>query len=43
MKDYILETDGHNTAMRVVDLVSPIGKGQRGMIVSHQKQVNNIF
>lgn len=32
-----LETDGHSTAMRVVDLVSPIGKGQRGMIVSPPK------
>ena len=32
-----LETDSHNTAMRVVDLVSPIGKGQRGMIVSPPK------
>ena len=31
-----LETDGHSTAMRVVDLVSPIGKG-RGMIVSPPK------
>ena len=30
-------TDGHSTAMRVVDLVSPIGKGQRGMIVSPPK------
>ena len=32
-----LETDGHSTAMRVVDLVSPIGKGQRGMIVAPPK------
>lgn len=32
-----LETDGHSTAMRVMDLVSPIGKGQRGMIVSPPK------
>lgn len=32
-----LETDGHSTAMRIVDLVSPIGKGQRGMIVSPPK------
>ncbi len=31
------ETDGHSTAMRIVDLVSPIGKGQRGMIVSPPK------
>ena len=34
-----LETEGaHNSvAMRMVDLVSPIGKGQRGMIVSQPK------
>ena len=32
-----LETGSHNTAMRVVDIVSPIGKGQRGMIVSPPK------
>ncbi len=32
-----LETDGHSTAMRIMDLISPIGKGQRGMIVSPPK------
>ena len=32
-----LERDGGSVAMRVVDLVSPIGKGQRGMIVSQPK------
>ncbi len=32
-----LETEKHNTAMRIVDVVSPIGKGQRGMIVSPPK------
>ena len=32
-----LETDGKNVAMRIFDLVSPIGKGQRGMIVSPPK------
>lgn len=32
-----LETTGCSTAMRIVDLVSPIGKGQRGMIVSPPK------
>ncbi|MBQ2745469.1 MAG: transcription termination factor Rho [Lachnospiraceae bacterium] len=32
-----LETERHNTAMRIVDLVSPIGKGQRGMIVAQPK------
>ena len=33
----ILERPGGTTAMRVVDLISPIGKGQRGMIVSPPK------
>lgn len=32
-----LETPGGQTAMRIVDLLSPIGKGQRGMIVSQPK------
>lgn len=32
-----LERPGGSLAMRVVDLVSPIGKGQRGMIVSPPK------
>ena len=32
-----LETEDSSTAMRVMDLVSPIGKGQRGMIVSPPK------
>ena len=32
-----LETEKHNMAMRIVDMVSPIGKGQRGMIVSPPK------
>ena len=32
-----LENPGCSTAMRVVDLISPIGKGQRGMIVSPPK------
>src|SRR5205807_3017914 len=30
----ILETTGDETAARVIDLVTPIGKGQRGLIVS---------
>ena len=34
----ILERPGGSTAMRIVDLISPIGKGQRGMIVSPQRQ-----
>ena len=32
-----LERQGASVAMRVVDLISPIGKGQRGMIVSQPK------
>ena len=32
-----LESRGASTAMRVMDLLSPIGKGQRGMIVSPPK------
>ena len=32
-----LERPGGSTAMRVVDVISPIGKGQRGMIVSPPK------
>lgn len=32
-----LESQGSSTAMRIVDLLSPIGKGQRGMIVSPPK------
>lgn len=32
-----METSQENMAMRIVDLISPIGKGQRGMIVSPPK------
>ncbi len=32
-----LERPGGSVAMRIVDLISPIGKGQRGMIVSQPK------
>ena len=32
-----LERRGGSIAMRIVDLISPIGKGQRGMIVSQPK------
>ncbi len=32
-----LETDRNAVAMRIMDVVSPIGKGQRGMIVSPPK------
>ena len=33
----VMERAGGTTAMRIVDLISPIGKGQRGMIVSQPK------
>ena len=36
-KRLVLERTGGTTAMRIVDLISPIGKGQRGMIVSPPK------
>ena len=32
-----MERDSKNVAMRIVDLISPVGKGQRGMIVSPPK------
>ena len=32
-----MEREGPHMAMRIVDLVSPVGKGQRGMIVSPPK------
>ena len=32
-----LETNSPNLAMRIVDLISPVGKGQRGMIVAPPK------
>ena len=32
-----LETPGGSVAMRIMDLMSPVGKGQRGMIVSPPK------
>jgi len=32
-----LETDEHDTAARIMDLLCPIGKGQRGLIVSPPK------
>ena len=32
-----IRLDNHSTSLRIVDLLSPIGKGQRGMIVSPPK------
>ena len=34
---FILETQPDEYAMRIIDLISPIGKGQRGMIVAPPK------
>ena len=34
---YKLETANSSVAMRMIDLISPVGKGQRGMIVSPPK------
>lgn len=36
-RKFTLETEGGSAAMRLIDLLSPIGKGQRGMIVSQPK------
>jgi len=33
----VLETPGGNLALRVIDLIAPLGKGQRGLIVSAPK------
>jgi transcription termination factor Rho len=36
-KRFDLETDRHTTATRLINLVAPIGRGQRGLIVSPPK------
>jgi transcription termination factor Rho len=38
-----LETENENTTGRIIDLISPIGKGQRGMIVSPPKAGKTIM
>jgi len=38
-----LETDGKNLSMRVMDLLCPIGKGQRGLIVAQPKTGKTIL
>ncbi len=38
-----LETDSKNLAMRFIDLIAPIGKGQRGMIVAPPKAGKTIL
>ncbi len=40
---YTLETDRKELATRIIDLFSPIGKGQRGMIVSPPKAGKTIL
>lgn len=39
----VLETSRHELSARIIDLVSPIGKGQRGMIVSPPKAGKTIL
>ncbi len=39
----ILETDPKNTAARFIDLIAPIGKGQRGLIVAPPKAGKTIL
>jgi len=36
-EQYILETDQHTYSTRIIDIFSPIGKGQRGLIVAPPK------
>jgi len=38
-----LETDGKNFSMRIMDLISPIGMGQRGLIVAQPKTGKTIL
>ena len=40
---FILETDSKNLSMRILDLISPIGKGQRGLIVAAPKTGKTIL
>ena len=38
-----LETTGHDISMRTIDLLAPIGKGQRGLIVAQPKTGKTIL
>ncbi len=38
-----LETDNHDISARIIDLISPIGKGQRGLIVAPPKAGKTIL
>lgn len=40
---FVLEGDSSDMAMRLIDLISPIGKGQRGMIVAPPKAGKTIL
>ncbi len=40
---FVLETDKNELSTRIIDLVAPIGKGQRGMIVSPPKAGKTIL
>jgi len=40
---FVLETDRNELSTRIIDLVAPIGKGQRGMIVSPPKAGKTIL
>ena len=40
---FVLETDSKNLSMRILDLISPIGKGQRGLIVAAPKTGKTIL
>ncbi|NOZ74251.1 MAG: transcription termination factor Rho [FCB group bacterium] len=40
---FVLETDPKNLSMRIMDLIAPIGKGQRGLIVAQPKTGKTIL
>lgn len=42
-KKFNLETDAKNLSMRIMDLISPVGKGQRGLIVAQPKTGKTIL
>ena len=43
LEKYVLETEKNELSTRIIDLFSPIGKGQRGMIVSPPKAGKTIL
>ena len=42
-KRIVLETDPQNYSTRIMDLVTPIGLGQRGLIVAPPKRVKRLY